>query len=228
MNDTNFEHGFLERFMRIHGVTSDADLARAIGRSPSSIHNWRKRGNIPIDECIAVAKTKGVSLDWLILGRGDPPDLAISVCEPVAPYPFEPVDEIVEIPLYDIEAAAGNGCIFDQERVVGYLPYRSDELESERLIETDLVGLKVRGDSMYPTLTDGDTVIVNRGHRRPDGVFLVRVGDALRIKRVQKMLAGALRLSSDNEHYAPEVIHPGQVDDFEIIGSVYSRSGRVF
>lgn len=220
----------MHRMRLVLGVDSDYKLARLVGKSTSALSNWRKRGSIPIDECISLSVSHGVSLDWLILGRGEPPaSLGHDIVrETLPPYGYEPVDDVVEIPLYDIEAAAGDGCIFDQERIVGYLPYRSDELDREGLIETELAALRVKGDSMHPTLCDGDTVIVNRAHRRPDGVFLVRVGDALRIKRVQKMLAGSLRLSSDNDHYAPETIAPGEVDDFEIIGSVYSRSGRVF
>lgn len=227
MSDSEFESGFLERLMEIHGVRTDAELARRLGKSPSSVHNWRKRGNIPIDECIRVAKSTGASLDWLILGIGDGP--GTKVTEGLHPYLALPSEEgYAEIPLYDIEAAAGDGCLFDEEHVIGTIPYRREQLIHEGLAEAKLVALKVRGDSMMPTLDDGDTVIVNLAHRQPDGVFLVRVGDALRIKRVQRMMAGCLRLSSDNDHYAPEVISPDQVDGFEILGSVYSRTGRVF
>lgn len=224
----------ITRLKMVVGAKSDKELARYFEMGDTTITSKRQRGSVPYEECVQIALAMGLSLDWLILGKGEPPSVSPvqaaleQIAETPMAYSHLPQSEVAEIPLYDIEAAAGHGRVFDDEKIIGYLPYRADELVREGLVASQLVALRVKGDSMVPTLDDGDLVVVNRANRHPDGVFVVRVGEDLRIKRVQKMMAGCLRLSSDNDHYAPEVISPDQVDGFEIIGSVYSRSGRVF
>ena len=237
MSDSDFERGFLERFMEIHGVRTDAELARKVGRSPSSVHNWRKRGNIPIDECIAVAKSTGASLDWLILGRGQREDGA-SVRDGAGAYRVDdglPVPELrldpdsphCPVSLYDIEAAAGTGAFFEHERIEEVLWFDRAALAGEGLNPEHVVGIKVRGDSMDGTLADGDRVLVDFSQRRPDGVFLLRMGDELRIKRVQRLAGGALQLISDNEHYDKELIRPEDMREVEILGRCLLKIGRV-
>lgn len=194
--------------------------------------NKRQRGSVPYDECVQVAEERGISLDWLILGKGEPPaDLAVST-SPVAGASqtvlSEDDAEFVSIPLYDIQAAAGNGRFFDDERIKYYLHYRRDWIAAEGLYPKDLVAVEADGDSMLGTVDDGDTVLVNRARTTGDGVYLLRIGHALRIKRVQWLADRSLRISSDNEHYAPEVIHPEDLNQVEIIGRCHARSGKIY
>lgn len=59
------------------------------------------------------------------------------------------------------------------------------------------------------------------------GVFLLLVSGARRIKRVQRLAGGALYLISDNDHYQPEMIRPEDMHDVEILGRCEIRIGRV-
>lgn len=131
------------------------------------------------------------------------------------------------IPMYDIEAAAGTGRMFDAETIESTLYFETAQLEAEGLNPLQVVGAKVRGDSMGETLRDGDQVLVDRSHRTPDGVFLLRMGDELRIKRVQRVAGGALMLISDNTHYPPELVKPEDLRDVEILGRCEIRIGRI-
>ena len=73
-------------------------------------------------------------------------------------------------------------------------------------------------------------MLVNRTRQRGDGVFIIRIGEALRVKRLQWLADGTLRISSDNPLYQPEVLNPADYDEaqFAIIGACHSRIGRVF
>lgn len=51
---------------------SDADLARWLGFATSVIAGYKKRETVPLEQCIKIAEKTGVSLDWLILGKGEP------------------------------------------------------------------------------------------------------------------------------------------------------------
>lgn len=51
---------------------SDADLARWLDVSTPVIAGYKKRETVPLEQCIKIAEQTGVSLDWLILGKGEP------------------------------------------------------------------------------------------------------------------------------------------------------------
>jgi len=211
----------LTRMKDVLGIEKDKDIAAYFGVNPQLIYNWKARGTIPLDQCVKLRFEKGVSLDWLLLGIGDG--------EPVPGHTGPGTDrDYTEVPLYDVEASAGNGSFFNQEQISSYLKFRNDWLTREGLHQKDLVAIRVSGDSMDGTLADGDTVLIDRSRKKPDGVFVIRIGDSLRIKRLQKMTDGSIRLSSDNPIYQPEVIHPENMSQVEIVGQCYWRSGRVF
>lgn len=211
----------LNRMKECLGMERDKDVAAYFGVNPQMIYNWKARGTTPLDQCVRLRLEKGVSLDWLLLGLGEG--------EVDSDYQAGLKDrDYTEVPLYDVEASAGNGSFFDEEHISSYLKFRKDWLTREGLHEKDLVAVRVSGDSMEGTLTDGDTVVIDCSKKKPDGVFAIRIGDALRIKRLQMMADGSLRVSSDNAMYQPEVIHPENLNQVKIIGQCYWRGGRVF
>ena len=50
-------------------VESDAKLAEILGIPPSTLANWRRRRSLPYAVCVRIAQERGISLDWLILGK---------------------------------------------------------------------------------------------------------------------------------------------------------------
>ncbi|WP_417544399.1 LexA family transcriptional regulator [Marinobacter sp.] len=211
----------INRMKEVLGVAMDKEVAEYFGIKQASVTNWRKRGTIPIEQCIQLRQARGVSIDWLLLGigEGEIDENYVSGIED---------RDYTEVPLYDVEASAGNGSFFDQEQISSYLKFRNDWMTREGLHQKDLAAIRVAGDSMDGTLADGDTVLIDRSKKKPDGVFAIRIGDSLRIKRLQKMADGSLRVSSDNPMYQPEVIHPENMSQIEIVGQCYWRGGRVF
>lgn len=138
-------------------------------------------------------------------------------------------DQLAAVRMYDIEAAAGDDRSLEQEEVESTLYFPTDQLAAQGLDPAQVVGIKVRGDSMDGTLADGDWVLVDRSRRepKPEGVFLLLVHGERRIKRVQRVAGGAWLLISDNEHYQPEMIKPEDMRDVEILGRCEIRIGRV-
>lgn len=60
----------LKRLHEAFDVSSDAQLARKLQISPGTVSSWRARGSIPYESAVEIAEKDGVSLDWLLLGRG--------------------------------------------------------------------------------------------------------------------------------------------------------------
>ena len=78
---------------------------------------------------------------------------------------------------------------------------------------------------MEPTLRDGDEILVDRAQRAlRDGIHVVRVEDAVLVKRLAIGRPGVISLVSDNPAYRPLELASGEV---EVIGRVVWKSGRL-
>lgn len=60
----------LARLKQITGTTTDASLSAALKISPQTLSSWKGRDSTPYSLCVDIAQTRGISLDWLLLGEG--------------------------------------------------------------------------------------------------------------------------------------------------------------
>lgn len=133
------------------------------------------------------------------------------------------------IPRLAVGASAGAGALPDDEAPLAEIAF--DEAWLRRLgAGSDAVTMiQVEGDSMAPTLSDGDDILVATHHgaapRRRDGIHVLRMDDALIVKRLAFRPDGRLSVTSDNALYpsfpdiAPESVH--------IVGRVIWAGRRV-
>lgn len=120
------------------------------------------------------------------------------------------------IPLYDIEVSAGHGALAGFGQLKTYLAFTRYSLRKAGLQEAHLACVMVKGDSMEPTLRARDTLMIDDSQREPDGgIFVLRVDEALYIKRLMREKDG-IRVISDNQIY-PEWLLT-DADNFEILG----------
>lgn len=61
----------IKRMRQVLAVRSDSSLAAALDLAPSAPSNWRQRNRAPLNMCVRIARTHGVSLDWLVFGMGE-------------------------------------------------------------------------------------------------------------------------------------------------------------
>lgn len=52
-------------------VKTDSDMARKLGVAASVVGGYNRRQTVPLEQCTKIAEQTGVSLDWLILGKGE-------------------------------------------------------------------------------------------------------------------------------------------------------------
>ncbi|NUU39436.1 helix-turn-helix domain-containing protein [Pseudomonas sp. C2B4] len=60
----------LTRLKQITGTKTDASLSSALQISPQTLSSWKGRDSTPYALCVDIAQTRGISLDWLLLGEG--------------------------------------------------------------------------------------------------------------------------------------------------------------
>ena len=133
-------------------------------------------------------------------------------------------DSYALLPVYDAAASAGPGLEIDRASVIYRIAFREDWIRNVTRAPLEQLGvITVDGDSMEPTLRTGDTVLVDFGQNQPgdkDGIYVIRTGNGLQVKRLQVELGRAARLTvlSDNPAYQPQRnLSP---EDIQVIGRV--------
>src|SRR3546814_17906947 len=103
---------------------------------------------------------------------------------------------LVEVPILNVDASAGFGAIAESE--TAHTRFGFDERWLGKLTRAKSPSLSiihVHGESMEPTLRDGDEVLVDssdQGSRLRDGIHVLRADDALVVKRVTIQHGGRL------------------------------------
>jgi transcriptional regulator with XRE-family HTH domain len=87
---------------------------------------------------------------------------------------------------------------------------------------TEVSMIYVRGDSMQPTIMDGDMLLVSsQVEQIRDGIYVSRYDGLLQVKRLQRQPKGVIRVTSDNSAYDPfSVSLQDEGADFAIVGRV--------
>lgn len=60
----------LSRLKAAYGVKSDVELAKRLGKTPQTVSTWKARDSVPYSICVQMAGEEGLSLDWLLTGKG--------------------------------------------------------------------------------------------------------------------------------------------------------------
>lgn len=118
----------------------------------------------------------------------------------------QPNQNSVSIEMIDATACCGNGIENFMENVVGFWQMPKEEYRAISTIAPEHVKmLRVFGDSMETTLSDGDWVLVDisRNFFDSDGIFLIRLSTGLAVKRIQGTLGTDVVICSDNPKYKP-------------------------
>ncbi|MEZ5743838.1 MAG: S24 family peptidase [Sphingomonadaceae bacterium] len=131
----------------------------------------------------------------------------------------------IDVPRLALGASAGPGHLAEDESAIGAFRFSTRWLREQGLDGTMLSAIAVTGDSMEPTLRDGDEILVDRSPRPAmSGIHVVRIEDSLLVKRIDMSRPGIVALISDNQAYRPMELPQGEV---EIVGKVVWKSGRL-
>lgn len=200
--------------------------AQAMQVSPTTVDNYRLGNTQPkFLEMLRLTQAAEGSLSGLLEGS------AFSTLLPVA----KPGDDTVLVPRYDIRASAGGGGLVISGDVSEYYSvprgWLLRALPSWAPPNARVGILQGAGDSMEPTIFDGDLVMVVQDvdERIVDlgGIFVFGLDGRLLIKRLQVLNNGDLRIISDNRSYEPETIPQSDLEHrVEIYGYVFFAGGR--
>lgn len=197
--------------------TSLAALSRLIGRNAAYLQQFVARGSprhLDEPDLRRIAEFLGI----------DAGQIATRKTHPSTDGGERSSENYLAIPRLALDASAGPGRIGAQEIPFDTYRFSRRWLRENGLEGSQLSAVRVEGDSMEPLLRSGDEIFVDHTKRAGEGVFVVRIGEALHVKQVQASAPGMLKLVSANEGYAPVELPRGEV---EIIGRVVWKGGRI-
>ena len=193
---------------------SQASFARDIEVSPQALSAWFSGRNQPsVDAVVKMCTSLSVSPSWLLTGREDSPNHRSIV-----------TDDFVVIPVFSAQASCGNGNVVETATVVRLIEvnkawiHRFCGTANMRALNI----ISVTGDSMSPTLKDGDFIVIDTSakHAYTDAMFAYMLDDDLFVKRFQRT-GRNLTIRSDNPMYPPVVLTPEDMEyGFKVIGRV--------
>jgi phage repressor protein C with HTH and peptisase S24 domain len=199
-------------------------VARRAEMYLGTLNRYRAGRELPSSALVSLSRATGVRLEWLATGEGP-----MQGENPVVTAPA-PMPGYVLLPLVEARAAAGNHGGLSSDHIVDFIAFSEVYLrQTLRRNPKNLALLTASGDSMDPTIRDGDLLLVDTSARRIEGsrIYVLAIGGALMVKRIQLRLDGSVVVKSDNAVYEPEVLAADQTSTLNILGQVIWQAGPV-
>lgn len=198
------------------GFKTATDFAKRFGFNPTSYRAYENNQNGFARKAHEMADKLNVSARWLMEG-GDPDRGSDD-----APLEQQAREMgLALVPELELGYSMGGGSIFSDYRQTGFVPFQRDWLRGfMRGTFADLFVARGEGDSMLPTLMDGDVVLIDTSQKaidKQDRIWAISYGDLGMIKRIRRLPNGVYRISSDNP-----VVEALEVadDEMHVVGRV--------
>lgn len=128
---------------------------------------------------------------------------------------------IALIPELELGYSMGGGNVIELFEHTGVAPFKREWLRPMMKGSFDeLFVAKGEGDSMIPTMLDGDIVLIDTAQKnilQQDRIWALSYGDLGMIKRVRKLPDGGYQINSDNPAVTPMTAYDGEM---HVIGRV--------
>jgi len=191
-------------------------MAEALGISRNSQQAYEAGRTPPPSDYLIAAHAKGVDIVFVLTGKhGD----VVSA---------EETSDAETVEIEEIDLAYGLGGSFADGEVERQT-HRFPQAWLRTITRTSpalLFFARGRGDSMTPTISDGDMVLIDRSQRsvrEQDAMWALTVGQIAMIKRV-RVHGSRVELLSDNERIPP---YDAVQEELNIVGRVIFVGRRV-
>lgn len=209
-----------------------AQVSREANVPLSSLDRYtRGQSEAPSLTLARIAKACSVTVDHLVFGQKDhaPNRTPQSDAGPALVAFHLPANEnedtvdgseFVAIPHLGIRASAGPGLASNvtEADAPRQIAFRQTWLRSLGIAPANAEFIEASGDSMWPTIQDGDLMLLDRGYGEVVNgkIYVLVVGGLVVVKRVSLLAFGGLMLISDNERYPTETVPRDEVNNLNI------------
>lgn len=185
---------------------TQTEVAQNVGVTRQAVAYWLK-GNLPTgDKLDALCKYLDVEPSYLAYGISENNQAT------------DNDDSVISIPVLENQGTNNNELPEPIAAIQVSKLWIMPRIKTAKLEDIRIVN--VLGNTMAPTLQDGDCVIIDTSITNfvSDGVYVFRFGDNLIIKRAQLHFDGSLWLISDDNAFPPMQIKGKEKESLEIVG----------
>ncbi|QDM00820.1 hypothetical protein FM022_02915 [Aliarcobacter butzleri] len=189
------------------GFSTNKELSDYLNTPYDTLNNWIKRDSIPLKTIEKVVQNEQLSYDWIFTGKNEN-----NVSN-------DNVSNGYKIDVLNIKASAGTGIENHIVEVIDTIILDKNLFKSP-INPNKIKLIQVSGDSMFPTLNDGDFVVIDETKSYGvDGIYAINLHNQILIKRLKFKLDGTIQIISDNKEYEMEVYNPNETQiPLHIIG----------
>lgn len=248
LNGTAFDtQNFANRLQALIGRESVKSFSRRVGVSDAVVRKYITGETMPsVGQVSQICGQDPNLFLWLCMGIGQQPDQidqtpavpSFAQGKPLVSGDEHPVGSgdayqlqhnYTLVDCYQVFASAGFGSVVSDELKTDPMAFRTEWLKKEGLAPERLAVIRAKGDSMEPTISNNDIILVYlcNGDALRDGLYVLRIGDSLLVKRLQFDPFGGLKIISDNPGYETQVVTKDQRADVHIVGRV-AWAGKKF
>ena len=213
----------LQSLMTSMGL-SQSELARRVGVTQAMIAKLLARGG-GTKHLAAIARELHTTPAFLLGEITDPSETARPL--PTATSVAEQLDAVL-LPEVEVSYSMGGGADIGDWPVVRQVPFSRDWLRTlTSSPASELMVARGDGDSMQPTILDGDLMIIDRAQntmRQQDRIWALSYGGFGMVKRLRALADGLLQINSDNAAVTPIVAAD---DEAFLIGRVVGVIRRI-
>ncbi len=202
-----------DRIKKLYHCEKDAELSKILKAEKANIANWKFRNKIPYEHLARLASDTGLSLDWLIFGKGQKFRELIQLSKDEISLHVED-EEVDYIPYYeDILLSAGPGAINGDYNAKEMITIPKNTFACK-----DIEAVKIIGDSMTPTITEDAIVFISRSQTqiKNSQIYAIRIDNETYLKRLFQTPDGII-VKSDNTIYPQYTV---KKESLNIIGQV--------
>lgn len=196
-------------------VENLSEFSRRSGLNLRQLTRYMSEGVEPsASVLVKICRELGMSIEELLYGAKD-----VAATKNVSSLS----EEMVMIPQLDVYASAGPGSRNDAPDIVSRMAFPAVLLRHYGVKEEDAHFITARGDSMLPTIADGQLLLVNRAVRRVknQAIYVVSLDGDVQVKRVDRSLDGSVTLISDNKAHIPVLLVPADAERLLVEGHVF-------
>lgn len=238
---------FLDRLIYVIGDQNYTPWAERHGLSPVTVLGWFNGAALYPKSWDKLVAATGISKEWWLNGQSEPEILpnhkyaihadlestldadiqsSKKVKHPEIGY-GDSIDAIYIDHYVNVRGGAGPGQIIEDEiHDEAIVKVRMDGQILRERVGSNFNALKlasVKGDSMEPTMSHGDQVLVDTSCDRfvDDAIYAIQQGEYLRFKRIKLKLDGSIIVKSDNPiDNDPETYSAEEAEHFKVVGRV--------
>lgn len=221
--DLSFQDRLKYAHLRLfHEIDDERKIEEVIGRSEKQMARYTAGADMPVSVLLKLSEWSRVPVEWIL--ENELKTTNAYALPAVSDNAGNDLSDFTLIPFLDVRASAGPGALITgaggpPER---FLAFEKGWLRRIGVSPRHAEVLIATGDSMEPTIRDGDVLLVDRSIDRivSEGLYVVVYGDLVLLKRVQQRRDRTVVLMSDNPRYEPETVPADEIDQITVAGRV--------